>query len=92
MINWEVVMWTCITVAVLVGIAALILIFISAKNLKKRTSELKDLHVDLKPGMKVVFCGGVYGKVVKVGNETVDVEVAKNVIISVSRYAIQNVA
>ena len=92
MINWEVVMWTCITVAVLVGIAALILIFISAKNLKKRTSELKGLHVDLKPGMKVVFCGGVYGKVVKVGNETVDVEVAKNVIISVSRYAIQNVA
>ena len=53
MINWEVVAWTCITIAVLAGIAALILFFISAKNVKKRRSELNDLHVDLKPGMKV---------------------------------------
>lgn len=91
-INWEVIIWTCITVAVLIGITSLILIFISARNVKKRTSELKELHVDLKPGMKVMFCGGVYGKVVKAGNETVDIEVAKNVVISVSRYAIQSVA
>ena len=39
-----------------------------------------------------MFCGGVYGKVVKVGNDTVDVEVAKNVVVTVSRYAIQSVA
>lgn len=89
MINWEVVAWTCITIAVLAGIAALILFFISAKNVKKRRSELNDLHVDLKPGMKVMFCGGVYGKLVRVGKETVEVEVAKNVIITVSRFAIQ---
>ena len=92
MINWEVVIWTCITVAVLVGIAAMILLFISAKNLKKRTSEIKEFHIELKPGTKVMFCGGVYGKVVKVGNDTVDVEVAKNVVVTVSRYAIQSVA
>lgn len=92
MINWEVVAWTCITVAVLAGIGALILTFISARNIKKRTSELKDLHVELKPGMKVVFCGGVYGKLVKVGKETVEVEVAKNVVVTVSRFAVQSIA
>ena len=91
MINWEVVMWTCITVAVLVGISALILIFISAKNLKKRTSELKDVHTELKPGMKVMFCGGVYGKIVSAGKETAEIEIAKNTVISVSRYSIQNI-
>ncbi|MBE6070013.1 MAG: preprotein translocase subunit YajC [Clostridium lundense] len=91
MINWEVVMWTCITVAVLAGIIALILIFISARNLKKRTSELKDVHVDLKPGMKVMFCGGIYGKVVSVEKEKVDVEIAKNTVITISRYSIQNI-
>ena len=91
MINWEVVMWTCITVAVLVGIGALILIFISARNLKKRTSELKDVHTELKPGMKVMFCGGVYGKIVSAGKETVEIEIAKNTVISVSRYSIQNI-
>ncbi|MDZ7543148.1 preprotein translocase subunit YajC, partial [Clostridium perfringens] len=46
MINWEVVIWTCITVAVLLGIGALILLFISARNIKKRTSTLKDVHVE----------------------------------------------
>lgn len=91
MINWEVVMWTCITVAVLAGIIALILIFISARNLKKRTSELKDVHVELKPGMKVMFCGGIYGKVVSVEKEKVEVEIAKNTVITISRYSIQNI-
>ena len=37
MINWEVVAWTCITIAVLAGIAALILFFISAKKCKEKT-------------------------------------------------------
>ena len=89
MINWEVVTWTCITIAVLLGIAALILIFISSKNIRKKTSELKDLHLDLKVGMKVMFCGAVYGKVTKIKGDIVEVEVAKNVVVSVSRYAIQ---
>lgn len=91
MINWEVIVWTCITIAVLVGIVALILIFISAKNLRKKTSELKDVHVELKSGMKVMFCGGVYGKVISVGKETVEIEIAKNTVITVSRYSIQNI-
>ena len=91
MINWEVVTWTCITIAVLLGIAALILIFISSKNIRKKTSELKDLHLDLKVGMKVMFCGAVYGKVTKIKGDIVEVEVAKNVVLSVSRYAIQSV-
>lgn len=91
MINWEVILWTCITVAILVGIAALILIFISAKNIRKRTSELKDVHVELKSGMKVIFCGGLHGKVMSVGNETVEIEICKNTVLTVSRYAIQNI-
>lgn len=90
-INWEVVLWTCVTVAVLVGIAALILIFISAKNIRKRTSELKEIHGDLKAGMKVMFCGGIYGKIVSVGKEQVEIEIAKNTVVTVSRYSIQTI-
>lgn len=91
MINWEVVVWTCITLAVLLGIFALILIFISSKNIKKKTSALKNLHLELKPGMKVMFCGAIYGTIHKIKGDIVDVEIGKNVIISVSRYAIQNI-
>lgn len=91
MMNWEVILWTCITVAVLLGIAALIITFISAKNFKKRSSELKNVHVELKSGMKVMFSGGIYGKVVSIAKETVDIEIAKNTVVSVSRYSIQNI-
>lgn len=90
-INWEVILWTCITVAVLVGIGALILIFISTNNIRKRTSELKEIHVDLKAGMKVMFCGGIYGKIVSVGKDKVEIEIAKNTIVTVSRYSIQTI-
>lgn len=92
MINWEVVTWTCITLGVLLGTIALILTFISSRNIKKKTSELKDLHLELKPGMKVMFCGAIYGKITKVKGDIVEVEVAKNVVVSVSRYAIQSIA
>lgn len=92
MVNWEVVTWTCITVAVLLLIVGLILMLISARNLKKKASEIKDLHIDLKPGTKVTFSGGIYGKVVKVESETVDVEISKNVIVTVSRYSLQAIA
>lgn len=91
MINWEVVIWTCITVAVLLGIGALILLFISAKNIKKRTSELKEVHLELKPGMKIMFCGGIYGKIVSIKEEQVEVEIAKNTVITISIYSIQNI-
>lgn len=91
MINWEVVIWTCITLAVLLGTIALILIFISSRNIKNKKSELKDLHLELKSGMKVMLCGAIYGTVTKVKGDIVEVEVAKNVVLSVSRYAIQKV-
>lgn len=35
MINWEVVTWTCITLGVLLGTVALILTFISSRNIRK---------------------------------------------------------
>lgn len=91
MINWEVVIWTCITVGVLFGIGVLILTIISAKNIKNKTNELKKIHSELKPGMNIMFCGAIYGKVVSVKDDVVQVEISKNVVISVSRYAITSI-
>lgn len=91
-INWEVVSWTCITLAVIMGIAALILSFISAKNMRKRREALGEVHTELKIGSKIMFAGGIYGKVVGIEEETVNVEVAKGTVIQISRYAIQALA
>lgn len=89
-INWEVILWTCITLVVVAGVIGLVLTFISAKNMKKQRSNVEKVHTELHIGSQIMFCGGIYGRVVGVETETVNVEVAKNTVIKISRYAIQS--
>ena len=92
MINWEVVLWTCITLGVLMGIIGLILTIISAVNMKKRRKEVGDLHTTLAVGSRVMFAGGIYGKVVRLGEEEIiGVEIAPKTIIEISRFAVQEI-
>ena len=90
MINWEVILWTCVTVGVLVGIFGIVLTAISAVNMKKRREQMADIHTTLTIGTKVMFAGGIYGKVVRIGeDEVIGVEVAPKTIIDISRYSVQ---
>ena len=92
MINWEVVLWTCITLAVIMGIIALALTVISARNMKKRREEIGTLHTTLAIGSKIMFAGGIYGKVVRLGEEEIiGVEIAPKTIIDISRFSIQEI-
>ena len=92
MINWEVVLWTCITIAVLMGVFALILTIISAVNMRRRRKDIGDIHTTLAVGSKVIFAGGFYGKVVRMGEgEVIGVEIAPKTIIDISRFAIQGI-
>lgn len=91
-INWEVILWTCITLAVLMGVIALILTIISAVNMKKRREQIGELHTTLAVGSKVMFAGGIYGKVVRMGDEEIiGVEIAPKTIIEISRFAVQEI-
>ena len=90
MINWEVILWTCVTVGVLVGIFGIVLTAISAVNMKKRREQMADIHTTLTIGSKVMFAGGIYGKVVRIGeDEVIGVEVAPKTIIDISRFSVQ---
>ena len=96
-INWEVIIWTCITLAVLMSIIGLILYAISAKNVRsKRKEHLNELPVNASElpfsyHDRIMFAGGVYGKVVSIDDEdTLRVEVAPKVVITISRYAVQS--
>ena len=91
-INWEVVIWTCVTLAVIMSVIALILAIVSARNLRKKREDLGEVHTTLSVGSRIMFAGGIYGKVVGFENdETVNVEVAKGTVITISRYAIQSI-
>ena len=93
MINWEVVLWTCITLAVIMGVIGLILSIISAVNMKKRRSEIGTLHTTLSIGKRVMFAGGIYGKVVRMNDtdEIIGVEVAPKTVVDISRFAVQQI-
>ena len=92
MINWEVILWTCITLGVLMGIFGLILSVISAVNMKKRRQEIGDIHTTLAVGTKVMFAGGIFGKVVRIDEgEIIGVEIAPKTIIDISRFAVQSI-
>lgn len=90
MIRWDIILWTCITIAVLMGIFAMILSIISAVNMRKRRKEIGSIHTTLGVGSKVMFAGGFYGKVVRMGDEEIiGVEIAPKTIVEVSRFAVQ---
>ena len=91
MINWEVILWTCVTIGVLLGAFGLVLTIISSSNMKKRRQQMADIHTTLAIGSKVMFAGGSYGKVVRINgdDEVIGVEVAPKTIIDISRFAIQ---
>ena len=93
MINWEVILWTCITLAVIMGVIALVLTFISASNMRKRRKEVGDLHTTLAIGKRIMFAGGIYGKVVRMNDtdEIIGVEVAPKTVIDISRFAVQEI-
>ena len=89
--NTTVIIWTCVTVAVLIGICALVLIFISSRNMKKNREAMRDLQGAIKVGARNGFAGGVNGKVGRIKHDVIDVEVNKSTVIQISRYSIQNV-
>ena len=63
------------------------------RNLRDRTALylMKELQGAIKVGARIMFAGGIYGKIVKIKNDVIDVEINKSTVIQISRYSIQNV-
>ena len=65
--------------------------YLFIESSKKRNS-LSEVHTSLAIGSRILFAGGLYGKVVGFPDEdTVNVEIAKGTVITISRYAIQSI-
>ncbi|MCI7125425.1 MAG: preprotein translocase subunit YajC [Agathobaculum sp.] len=90
--NWEVILWTCITVAVLIGLGTLVISIISARNMRKSRDRMAQLQGEIKVGARVLFGGGIYGTITGIQDDIIRVEVSKGVVLEISRYSIQTVA
>ena len=86
-----VIIWSCVTAGVLIGICAIVLAIISAKNMKKNRESMRNLQEGIKVGARILFAGGIFGKIVRIKNDVIDVEISKNTVIQISRYSIQDV-
>ena len=89
--NWNVVMLSCVTVIIMLGIFAIILSVISARNMKKNRQSMQELQNKIQIGARILFGGGIYGKIVKIKEDVIDVELSKGLVIQISRYGIQDV-
>lgn len=92
MINWEVVGWTCITLAVLLSLISLIIYLFGLRNMKKSRQTVGSVQTNLKVGSQILFANGFYGTVVAIPDEEkLRVEIAPKVQVEISRYAVQKI-
>ncbi|OIR13821.1 preprotein translocase subunit YajC [mine drainage metagenome] len=65
--------------------------FLILRPQQKRVKEQKAMIEALQKGDEVATVGGVLGKVVKVGEDNVAIEISDNVVVQVQKAAVQNV-
>ncbi len=65
--------------------------FLIMRPQQKRAKEHKAMMEALQKGDEVITIGGILGKVTKVGDDNVAIEIADNVVVQVQKPAIQNV-
>ena len=65
--------------------------FLILRPQQKRAKEHKAMVEAMQKGDEVVTVGGVLGKVTKVGDENIAVEIADNIVVQVQKAAVQTV-
>ncbi len=79
------------------GLLMIVLLFVvmwllMIRPQRKKAKEEQQMREQLKKGDRVLFSGGIYGKIHSVDATTVEVEVANGVIMTVEKSFIQSVA
>lgn len=89
---WQSVLSACTALLILIAIMGVVYAIYSAVKANKQKASFAELHANLKRGQRVAFAGGLYGRLVRVGEKTCDVEVKSGAVVEVSRYAIQEIS
>ena len=71
-----------------VAIVVAIFYFLILLPMKRRQQKIQEFQANLKVGDKIVTTGGIYGKITRVTDKTLQVEIADRVRIEVSRAAV----
>ena len=88
---WTNILASSIVLGVFIVILVIIYYVFSLRNVNRSKQSFVTLHEELKPGRDIEFAGGFVGRLVKVGQEYCEVEVAKDVVVTIYRYSISKV-
>ena len=74
---------------IIIWVVVFVLIyFMMIKPQRKQGKQREEMLVNLKVGDKVVTLGGIYGKIVRITDETIKLEVAENMRLKMQRSAV----
>jgi len=76
---------------IMVGLFFVIMYFMIIRPQNKRVKEHNKLIDSLSNGTEVVISNGIMGKIVKIKDDTVDLEISSNVIIKVRKSSVTTV-
>lgn len=81
------------SVVVIAFLVVFVIIYyiISFKNIAKSKKYYEELHQNIVAGKNIEFCGGICGRITKVQEDYIDVEISKGTIIKISRYAVTKI-
>jgi preprotein translocase subunit YajC len=88
---WQSILASSITLIGFIVISIVIYYLLNLSKMKKQKTHFSELHTSLERGQKVELSNGIFGRLDKVGKETVDVELKSGAIMEVSRYAISRI-
>lgn len=89
-------LWPSILVMLAAFLVLIVIIFgiyfvLSRRGMKQQRHYFEKLHQELHVGKKVICAQGIYGTIKKLDQEKAEIEIAEGVIITVSRYAINDI-
>ncbi|MCI6157556.1 MAG: preprotein translocase subunit YajC [Peptoniphilaceae bacterium] len=74
-----------------IALTLIIIQIVNTKRLSKQKKHFEELHKNLSLGQEVLLASGLYGKIKKVSDEYVLLELTKDVEIKASRFSIQSI-
>lgn len=80
--------WASILPIVILVAAALLLV---VRPARARQREFQRLQSQLEPGQQVMLASGIFGELVTIGDETVELRIAPETIVTVNRHAVARI-
>ena len=87
----QIIFGSSITFIVFIAVILGVYYFFSRKNMKHQQQYFEKLHSELKVGKRVLAANGIYGTVKKIESNQIELEIAKGLVITVSRYSVSEI-